>query len=63
MSETVAMWLIGLALTALVWAVRQEGRVNAHDRELNAHAKRHDELRDDISYIRERIDSALNGRR
>ena len=56
----------GLVLSAVVtfvalvaWAVRQEGRINSHDKELLDHAKKHDELREDISYIRNRIDSAV----
>ncbi len=54
----------------LIWALRQEGRINAHDKEHEEHRKeiekvrvsseqRHSELREDISYIRERIDTAL----
>lgn len=46
----------------VVWAVRLEGRVNAHDRAHEEHKQRHEELRSDLTYIRERIDRALNGR-
>lgn len=57
----------------LIWAVRQEGRLNAHDREHEEHRKRDDqqktdvatfrtEVREDLNYIRERIDEALNKR-
>jgi hypothetical protein len=63
----------GLAVGVIVWLVRMEGRLNgvqqAHeehvktnDREHAQHHKRHEEMRDDITYIRERIDRALNGR-
>lgn len=42
----------GPAVGAIVWLLRLEGRVNAHDRELT-------DVKDDIRYIRERIDRAL----
>jgi hypothetical protein len=45
----------GLCVTGLVWLIRLEGRVNT-TREL------HDELRADVTYIRSRIDTAINGR-
>lgn len=41
-------------LAGLVWLLRLEGRVNTHDALLEA-------LKDDVSYIRSRIDHALNG--
>ena len=44
---------------AIVWLVRLEGRVNGHDREHAQHKERHDDMRSDIAYIRQRIDSAL----
>lgn len=40
---------------AIVWLVRLEGRVNMGEASVT-------ELRDDVRYIRERIDRALNGR-
>jgi hypothetical protein len=40
----------------VVWAVRIEGRVNGHDRELN-------DVKDDVRYIRTRIDQAIEARR
>jgi len=40
----------------IAWAVRVESKVLATD-------KRVDEVRDDIAYIRQRIDQALNGKR
>lgn len=46
---------------SIVWAVRQEGRINMHEKQHENHEKRHDEIARDISYIRERIDRALNG--
>ena len=39
-------------LGALVWLVRLEGRINAHDLAFQR-------LRDDVSYIRDRIDRAI----
>lgn len=55
----------------LIWALRQEGRINANEkmhqdtreeieRVRETAEKRHDQLREDIVYIRERIDKALN---
>lgn len=55
MSEGVVMTLGAGFISALVWLVRLEGRVNGHDRE-------HAEMRDDLAYIRDRIDRALNGK-
>lgn len=37
-----------------IWLLRLEGR-------LNTHAALHDALREDVTYIRSRIDRALNG--
>lgn len=60
-----AEWIaIGaLAVSGVVWLVRLEGRVNGHDRELLT-IKEHFEvrdrlLRDDVAYIRSRIDQAV----
>lgn len=53
-----------VTLVALVaWAVRQEGRINLHAALHEEHAKRHAEIKEDVNYIRERIDRALNGGR
>jgi len=41
-------------IAGIVWAVRLEGRVNSAD-------QRFKDLKEDIDYIRERIDRALNG--
>jgi len=49
--------MLTMALTAgtvLVWLIRLEGRVNTHD-------ALYRQMRDDIGYIRGRIDKALNG--
>lgn len=62
MSEAVVMTIGGAVISGLVWLVRLEGRVNGHDREHKQHADRHEEMREDLAYIRERIDKALNGR-
>lgn len=40
---------------AIVWLVRLEGRINTSDQRVA-------DLKDDVSYIRERIDRAINGR-
>lgn len=66
--------LASLGVTALVWLVRLEGRVNSHDREIKDVKEVHDrelkdvkeghdnniqQIRRDLEYIRGRIDSAL----
>jgi len=45
---------VAAIVTGIVWAVRLEGRVNSAD-------QRFKDLKEDIDYIRERIDRALNG--
>lgn len=57
MGDTVQLGLaIGLpAAAGLIWLIRLEGRVNTQ-------AARHADLKDDVRYIRDRIDRALNGR-
>jgi hypothetical protein len=52
---------IGIVVAAVAWAVRQEGRINLHAALHEEHAKRHAEIKEDVNYIRERIDRALNG--
>ena len=42
------------AVGVIVWAVRIEGRVNAHDEQIRG-------VREDVHYIRNRIDRAING--
>lgn len=49
-----AMVLAVPAVGVIVWLVRLEGRINAHDLILSS-------LREDVRYIRDRIDRALNG--
>lgn len=44
-----------LSVSGLVWLIRLEGRVNTHQ-------ELHRALREDLTYIRNRIDRALNGR-
>lgn len=54
---------VGAAVVGIcAWLFRLEGRVNTHDVEHHQHRKSHEEIKVDISYIRQRIDSALNGR-
>lgn len=47
--------MAGMALSWVVWALRLEGRVNTQE-------KLHEKLAEDVSYIRDRIDTFLNGR-
>lgn len=77
MSEAGILTVIGMAVLGLVFAIRIEGRVNAHDKEIDRLREDHDkeiaqlrtdtqtavkEMRDDVRYIRERID-ALTAKR
>jgi cytochrome c-type biogenesis protein CcmH/NrfF len=55
--------LVLALLGGVVWMVRLEGRVNGHDRELLSHEKRFDAIKDDIRYVRDRIDRALERER
>ena len=56
-----------LALGGLIWLIRLEGRVVAHDailldfKRINELA--HNEMREEVHYIRMRIDSAINSGR
>jgi len=58
----IAAMLVG----ALVWAVRIEGQVRAHDRELEQLRRDTDskirQIHDAIDYIRQRIDRAIEDR-
>lgn len=47
--------MVGAACGGLVWLIRLEGRVNTNE-------ALHKSLKDDLNYIRARIDTALNGR-
>jgi len=53
MSETVqfAAAIAAPVVGALVWLIRLEGRVNVHDSILS-------DIRDDVAYIRQRLDAA-----
>lgn len=43
------------AVVVIVWLIRLEGR-------LNTQVALHEKLAEDVSYVRRRIDAALNGR-
>lgn len=66
MSENFVIWALGILGMVIVWAVRIEGKVNAHDREieqLRADTKGEmATLREDVRYIRDRIDVVLERR-
>ena len=42
------------AAAVLIWLIRLEGHVNTQDAQ-------YQQMRDDLKYVRERIDTALNG--
>jgi hypothetical protein len=50
-----AVVVVPSIIGAIVWLVRLEGRINTSDQRVA-------DLKDDVSYIRDRIDTALNGR-
>lgn len=56
--------IAALAIAGIVWAVRLEGRVNTQDREIAAVQRQHREavgqFREDLTYIRRRLDEALD---
>lgn len=54
MDAQVSIALATLAIGGIVWLVRLEGKINAN-------IERVDDLRDDVTYIRNRIDDALKG--
>jgi hypothetical protein len=53
-----------LGVSTVVWLVRLEGRVNSHDQAIatvNEKLDRNDRLlREDVAYIRSRIDQAVS---
>lgn len=55
-----------VAVGALVWAVRIEGQVRAHEREIDQLRRDTDskigQIHDAIAYIRQRIDRAIEER-
>jgi hypothetical protein len=54
---------VGMAcLGAIIWLIRLEGRVNTNEALHTVLKEQHGQLADDVRYIRERIDDALNGR-
>lgn len=52
--ETVLALAVPVA-GVIVWLIRLEGRINLQD-------ARYSEIKESLSYIRARLDSALNGR-
>lgn len=54
-----AQFLAGAGVTiigALVWLIRLEGKVNMNSKSVT-------DIKEDIHYIRTRVDAAINGRR
>ena len=46
-------------LGGVIWMVRLEGRVDAHDQRFTEADNRFGEIRDDLRYVRDRIDQVL----
>lgn len=57
----VALTVVLSLLGGVVWLVRLEGRVNAQARDIVAVQQASEAVREDLKYIRERIDRALDG--
>lgn len=55
-------WL-GMALAGLIWGVRLEGRVNAHDQLFEERKQlaneRHEDVKDRLERIEQKLDRAL----
>lgn len=62
MESGVALSMAASFVGAVIWLIRLEGRVNTGEALHHNLEKSHDELKDDVRYIRDRIDRALNGR-
>ena len=43
----------------VVWLVRQEGRINAHDERHKQHEEKAKEIKEDLSYIRSKLDDVF----
>jgi hypothetical protein len=67
MTDGAVITLASLLVGSVVWLVRQEGRINGHDRELRDIKDANDTavqtIRRDVEYIRERIDRVLEHQR
>jgi hypothetical protein len=61
--EWLTLALVGAG--ALIWFVRLEGRVNAQDLQIRTTAttsqQENKQIREDLQYIRQRLDLALDG--
>jgi hypothetical protein len=71
MDTSAMIWGVSTIGVILVWAIRQEGRLNVSDRRHQEHERRFDELmkqqqdwkmevREHLDYIREHLDRALS---
>lgn len=54
--------IAALIASVLIWLVRLEGRVNAQDLQLGNAAAQNQQIREDLQYIRQRLDDALDAR-
>lgn len=58
-----AIVAVGGALMGVIgWLFNIKGRVDTHDVLHSSHERAHEQMRDDLRYVRERIDRAINGR-
>jgi len=57
-----AFAIAGSAVVGVVWLVRLEGRIDKAEQRALDHAADISEIKDDMRYVRERIDRAVNGK-
>lgn len=62
LSIELALGVGGAIIGICAWLFRLEGRVNTHDTKHDQHALCRLEMREDLRYIRERIDFALDNK-
>jgi hypothetical protein len=62
MDASVVMSVVFGVVAALAWLFRLEGRINGHELRFSAQEKAIEEIREDLRYVRDRIDRAINGR-
>jgi 2-polyprenyl-6-methoxyphenol hydroxylase-like FAD-dependent oxidoreductase len=55
--------IVAQGAAGLIWAIRQEGRVNAHDQLFDEREKRADERHEEILARMDRFERLLNGRK
>lgn len=60
-STELALAVGGSVVAICAWLFRLEGRVNTHEEVHRQFRENQADMKEDITYIRDRIDKALNG--